>query len=152
MLWATVRFGSRGASGTICVLTFLAIWSAGHGYGPFSSTSPEENALSIQMFLIVTSLPLLLLAGVIEERSKGDLALRERDERISLAAESANLAFWTIDFERDESWMNDQGRACSALGAEEPVTLRVGSRSSSSGRSKSGRGSDRTRARHVAHL
>ena len=61
------------------------------------------------MFLIVMSVPLLLLAAVIEERSKGATALREREERISLAAESANLAFWTINFERKESWMSDQG-------------------------------------------
>jgi two-component system, LuxR family, sensor kinase FixL len=122
LIWAAVRFGSRGASGAICVLTFLAIWGAGHGYGPFSSRSPEENALAIQMFLIVTSVPLLLLAGVIEERSSGAMALREREERITLAAESANLAFWTINFERDESWMNDQGCAMFGFGVGEPLT------------------------------
>jgi len=49
-----------------------------------------------QMFLIVMSVPLLLLAALVEERSKGVLTLREREERISLAAESANLAFWSI--------------------------------------------------------
>src|SRR6266480_4207631 len=107
LIWAAVRFGSRGASAAICTLTFLAIWSAGHGYGPFSTRSAEENALSIQMFLIVMSVPLLLLAAVIEERSKGALTLRQREERISLAAESANLAFWTIDFERKKAWMSD---------------------------------------------
>src|SRR6266478_5801046 len=53
LIWAAVRFGSRGASAAICTVTFLAIWSAGHGYGPFSTRSAEENALSIQMFLIV---------------------------------------------------------------------------------------------------
>src|SRR6266403_2151933 len=111
LLWAAVRFGSRGASAAICTLTFLAIWSAGHGYGPFSTRSAEENALSIQMCLIVMSVPLLLLAAVIEERGKGEITLREREERISLAAESADLAFWTIDFERKESWMSDKGRA-----------------------------------------
>jgi len=111
LIWAAVRFGSRGASAAICTLTFLAIWSAGHRYGPFSTRSAEENALSIQMFLIVMSVPLLLLAGVIEERSKGATTLREREERISLAAESANLAFWSINFERRESWMSDKGRA-----------------------------------------
>jgi two-component system, LuxR family, sensor kinase FixL len=111
LIWAAVRFGSRGASAAICTLTFLAIWSAGHGYGPFSTRSAEENALSIQMFLIVISVPLLLLAGLIEERSKGATTLREREERISLAAESANLAFWSINFERKESWMSDKGRA-----------------------------------------
>src|SRR5882724_8323952 len=122
LIWAAVRFGSRGASAAICTLTFLAIWSAGHGYGPFSTRSAEENALSIQMFLIVMSVPLLLLAGVIEERRKGELTLREREERVSLAAESADLAFWTIDFERKEAWMSEKGRAIFNFGSDEPLS------------------------------
>src|SRR5207302_8108025 len=122
LLWAAVRFGSRGASAAICTLTFLAIWSAGHGYGPFSTRSAEENALSIQMFLIVMSVRLLLLAAVIEERSKGALTLREREERVSLAAESADLAFWTIDFEGKETWMSEKGRAIFNFGSDEPLS------------------------------
>jgi PAS domain S-box-containing protein len=122
LIWAAVRFGSRGASAAICALTFLAIWSAGHGYGPFSTRSPEENALSIQMFLIVMSIPLLLLAAVIEERSKGVAELREREERISLAADSANLALWSLDFERNESWMSDKGRAIFNFGPDEDLS------------------------------
>src|SRR4029077_5034264 len=122
LIWAAVRFGSRGASAAICTLTFLAIWSAGHGYGPFSTRSAEENALSIQMFLIVMSVPLMLLAAVIEERSEGETTLREREERIILAAESANLAFWTINFERKESWMSDNGRAIFNFAPDEPLS------------------------------
>src|SRR5438552_3872952 len=122
LIWAAVRFGSRGASAAICALTLLAIWSAGHGYGPFSTRSAEENALSIQMFLIVMSVPLLLLAGVIEERSKGETTLREREERISLAAESANLVFWSINFERKKSWMSDKGRAIFNFGPDEHLS------------------------------
>jgi len=74
------------------------------------------------MFLIVMSVPLLLLAGVIEERSKGETTLREREERISLAAESANLAFWSINFERKESWMSDKGRAIFNFGPDEHLS------------------------------
>src|SRR5437762_7961779 len=122
LIWAAVRFGSRGASAAICTLTFLAIWSAGHGYGPFSTRSAEENALSIQMFLIVMSVPLLLLAALVEERSKVVLTLREREERISLAAQSGNLAFWTIDFERKKAWMSDKGRAIFNFGLDEPLS------------------------------
>jgi two-component system sensor kinase FixL len=125
LIWAAVRFGSRGASAAICTLTFLAIWSAGHGYGPFSTRSAEENALSIQMFLIVMSVPLLLLAAVIEERSKGALTLHEREERISLAAESADLAFWTIDFERKEAWMSEKGRAIFNFRSDEPLSRQL---------------------------
>jgi len=122
LLWIAVRFGSRGASAAICTVGFLAIWSAGHGYGPFSTRSAEENALSIQMFLIVMSVPLLFLASVIEELGKGEMTLRGREERMSLAAESANLAFWTIDFERKESWMSDKGRAIFNFAPEEALS------------------------------
>src|SRR6266446_5075893 len=122
LIWAAVRFGSRGASAAICTVGFLAIWSAGHGYGPFSTRSAEENALSIQMFLIVMSVPLLFLASVIEERGKGEMTLRGREERMSLAAESANLAFWTINFERKESWMSDKGRAIFNFAPDEALS------------------------------
>ncbi len=122
LLWIAVRFGSRGASAAICTVGFLAIWSAGHGYGPFSTGSAEENALSIQMFLIVMSVPLLFLASVIEERGKGEMTLRGREERMSLAAESANLAFWTINFERKESWMSDKGRAIFNFAPDEALS------------------------------
>jgi PAS domain S-box-containing protein len=122
LLWIAVRFGSRGASAAICTVGFLAIWSAGHGYGPFSTRSAEENALSIQMFLIVMSVPLLFLASVIEERGKGEMTLRGREERMSLAAESANLAFWTINFERKQSWMSDKGRAIFNFAPDEALS------------------------------
>ena len=122
LLWIAVRFGSRGASAAICTVGFLAIWSAGHGYGPFSTRSAAENALSLQMFLIVMSVPLLFLASVIEERGKGEMTLRGREQRMSLAAESANLAFWTINFERKESWMSDKGRAIFNFAPDEALS------------------------------
>src|SRR5205085_732327 len=122
IIWAAVRFGSRGASAAICTLALLAVWSAGQGYGPFSTRSAAENVLSIQMFLIVMAVPLLLLAGVIEERGRGGITLREREERFSLAAESANLAFWAINFARKESWMSDNGRAIFNFGPDEQLS------------------------------
>src|SRR5205814_2962156 len=68
VLWAAFRFGSFGASTAISIITFVAIWSAARGHGPFSAGSAEQSALEIQIFLIVLSVPLLFLAGVIEER------------------------------------------------------------------------------------
>ena len=37
--------------------------------------------------------------------------LRDSEERMSLAAEAANLGMWVWDAERDEVWMTDKGRA-----------------------------------------
>ena len=67
LIWAAVRFGALGASAAISIIGFLAIWSASHGHGPFSGETPEQNALSIQIFLIVLAIPLLFLATVMEE-------------------------------------------------------------------------------------
>src|SRR5207244_7562349 len=49
----------------------------------------------------------------------GATTLRDREERISVAAESANLAFWSINFERKESWMSDKARAIFNFGRDE---------------------------------
>jgi len=67
LIWAAVRFGALGASAAISIIGFLAIWNASHGNGPFSGETPEQNALSIQIFLIVLAIPLLFLATVMEE-------------------------------------------------------------------------------------
>jgi len=68
LLWATLRFGSRGTATAILTIAFLAIWSAAHGHGPFTAESPEENARSIQLFLTAMTIPFLFLGAVIEER------------------------------------------------------------------------------------
>ena len=122
LLWAAVRFGTRGAATAIAAVAFLAILGAANGHGPFSQKTTEENALFVQLFLIFRALPLLFVAALIEERAEVLEALREREERISLATEAANLALWTVDFERGESWMNEKGRALYHLARDQPLT------------------------------
>jgi signal transduction histidine kinase len=122
LLWAAVRFGTRGAATAIMAVALLAILGAAHGHGPFSHKSAEQNALFVQLFLIFRSLPLLFVAALIEERAEVLQALRVREERISLAAESANLALWTVDFERGESWISEKGRALYELGPREQLS------------------------------
>jgi PAS domain-containing protein len=122
LLWAAVRFGTRGATAATVAVTFLAIWGVAHGHGPFSENSAEENALYVQLFLIFMSVPLLFLAALIEERNKTVEALRERDERIRLAAESANVALWTINYTRRESWMSEKGRELYGFTPEERLS------------------------------
>lgn len=72
LLWAALRLGSRVTTNAVLIITFLAIWSAAHGHGPFTGESPEENARAIQMFLIVIAIPMLFLTAGIEERRAAD--------------------------------------------------------------------------------
>jgi C4-dicarboxylate-specific signal transduction histidine kinase len=59
------------------VVTFEAIWGAMHGRGPFLLQSPAENALALQMFLIVTGTPLMFLSVLLEDENRSHQALRE---------------------------------------------------------------------------
>jgi signal transduction histidine kinase len=68
MLWAAVRFGPRGASGAILMVSIMALAGAIEGRAPFAAASPEHTILSLQMFLAVLSAPFLVLAAVVMER------------------------------------------------------------------------------------
>jgi two-component system sensor kinase FixL len=94
LLWAAVRFSSLGASSAISIVGFLAIWSGSHGHGPFSGGTAEQNALSIQIFLIALTIPILFLATVIEERAVGETELRESEERFRIVADAAPVLIW----------------------------------------------------------
>jgi PAS domain S-box-containing protein len=72
LFWAMFRFGPRATSAAVLIVTFLAIWSSAHGHGPFTKESAEINARSIQMFLIVMAVPIMLLAAGIQERRKAE--------------------------------------------------------------------------------
>src|SRR4030095_14484469 len=72
LLWAVFRFGARVTSAAILIVTFLAIWSSAHGHGPFTNESVEISARSMQKFLIVMAVPIMLLAAGIQERRKAE--------------------------------------------------------------------------------
>ena len=80
LIWAALRFGLGGISAAMLVVTFEAIWGAMHGHGPFLQQSPAENALALQMFLIVTGTPLMFLSVLLEDEKRSQQALREVEE------------------------------------------------------------------------
>jgi signal transduction histidine kinase len=51
------------------------------------------------------------IAGIAIERQRQQETLLQREARISLAAESADLAFWSLYPEQNEFWMSEKGRA-----------------------------------------
>ena len=71
LLWAAVRFGPAGSASAIATMVLVTIWGAVHGLGPFTGGTPQDTARDLQLFLIAASVPLLLLAVVLEERARG---------------------------------------------------------------------------------
>ncbi|HZI88714.1 MAG TPA: MASE1 domain-containing protein [Pyrinomonadaceae bacterium] len=81
LLWATIRFGPRGFSLALITVSVVTIWGAIHGLGPFASQSAEMSALSVQIFLILSSMPLLFLAALINEREQAQKLARQNSEQ-----------------------------------------------------------------------
>jgi signal transduction histidine kinase len=67
ILWATMRFGEKGASGAILIVTVVLIWRTLKGASLFVGADPETNVLTLQLFLAGLSVPLLLLGAAIDE-------------------------------------------------------------------------------------
>ena len=110
LIWAALRFGLAGISVSMLIITFQAIWGTMRGHGPFLAQTPIENALALQLFLLVTATPLMLLAVVIEEERRSKEALRESANLMGLAADAGNLAMWVWDVSGNKVWMTEPGR------------------------------------------
>jgi signal transduction histidine kinase len=80
LIWAAVRLGPLGTSTSLLAIVFFASWGVVHEEGPFVKTSPMESAVAIQLFLIMLSIPLLMLAAVLSERERA-IARQRRMER-----------------------------------------------------------------------
>jgi two-component system sensor kinase FixL len=61
------------------------------------------------------------IAGIAIERQRSQETLREREARIKLAAESADLAFWVIYPRQKTAWMSDKGRAIYGFDSDQPL-------------------------------
>src|SRR5213082_3708043 len=118
-LWADYRELAKSCGLRACWSTPI-ISSQGEVLGSFAmyrqerrGPNPEETRLTE----IATH-----IAGIAIERQQGHSMLREREARISLAAESADLAFWVLYPEQNTAWMSEKGRAMYGFTPHEPLT------------------------------
>jgi signal transduction histidine kinase len=78
LLWAAVRLGTVGTTSALALLVVTTIWGTVHGMGPFTGGAPQDTARDLQLFLVAASLPLLLLAVALEERSRVEREAHEQ--------------------------------------------------------------------------
>ena len=104
LLWAALRLGLKGVSTSIVVITYLSIWGASHGRGPFAEQGPLNNVLSLQLFLFFAAIPFMFLAVLVEGQKRAQQALineearlRESEERFRLAAQGGKMFAYEWD-------------------------------------------------------
>lgn len=90
LIWATVRFGQRGATGASAFVSLVAVVVTALGHGPFMSGRLQERLFSMQAYMIIVVVTLLVLGALTEERMRAVEALRRsldaREEFLSIAS------------------------------------------------------------------
>ena len=82
LIWAGLRFGQRGATLALTVVTGVTIWNTRNNGGPFHFDSITHSILSTQLFIAVATVTALCVAAVVSERER--LASRLEDSRTEL--------------------------------------------------------------------
>jgi PAS domain S-box-containing protein len=121
LLYAAVRFGPAGVSSALCMVAAFATWNAEHGRGPFSTETPGGDILSLQLFLCVTSIPLLCVAVLLRERQRVAASLREATAQLA-RTESFSLVMVTR-IGLDGRWLKVPPTLCNLLGYSEEELL-----------------------------
>jgi len=101
LLWAAIRFGPRGICSAVFIITLLAIWNAINGRGPFTTNTPADNVLSLQLFLVSISIPTMMLGFILSERKEMVSELEESELRLREMAENITSVFWMEDIDRN---------------------------------------------------
>jgi PAS domain S-box-containing protein len=109
LMWAAVRLGVGGTGLALLIVSGIALVNAYAGHGPFIHQAPDVNVFSLQIFLTGISIPLMLLAALVEERWRAEVSLKRTSEQAKLAlAEresqlglAAGVGSFTIDYAAD---------------------------------------------------
>jgi PAS domain S-box-containing protein len=125
ILWAATRFGEKGASGAILVVTVALLWLALNRSSLFVAGDPERNVLALQVFLIGLAIPVLLLGAAIDEVRRAEAATRESEERMRFAAASANIGLWYFERTTGRLWATVHCRALLGLPPDAPLDRNV---------------------------
>ena len=89
LIWATLRFGQRGATLALAITAIITIWNTTHYAGPFHFESITRSVLSTQLFVAVSALSTLCLAAVVTERELFATRLSASRSRLLSASDNA---------------------------------------------------------------
>ena len=88
LIWAGLRFGQRGATLALALVTGVAIWSTRNATGPFFFHSITHSILSAQLFIAVATMSALCVAAIVSERERFAAGLAESRTALLRAADS----------------------------------------------------------------
>jgi integral membrane sensor domain MASE1 len=97
VIWAALRFGQRGATLVVFIISGIAIWGTSQGMGPFSLETKNDSLILLQTFMAVVSLTGLILAAATLERRKAADALRQKADDLATLNDSSKTFLDTFE-------------------------------------------------------
>jgi signal transduction histidine kinase len=77
ILWGAVRFGEKGASTAILILTVVSIWMTLNGHSPFLADTAEKSVVALQLFLFGIAIPAILFSAAVDELRTSEQTTRK---------------------------------------------------------------------------
>jgi PAS domain S-box-containing protein len=83
LLWAVIRFSGPGLSFALLWTTVLLVSATLRGEGPFAEAPAADVVVSVQLLIAVTAVPMMLIAGLIEQYRAEHRALVDVEQQNS---------------------------------------------------------------------
>lgn len=84
LVWAAFRFGRKGATLAICIVSAIAILGSVYGISSFIRSTLYESLLLLQAFISSITVTTLVLSAVISERQHAQVALQKLNQELEL--------------------------------------------------------------------
>jgi PAS domain S-box-containing protein len=120
---AAVRLGSWGAGTSFMACALIATWGTVQGLGPFAAGSPSENALAIELFLIIAWVPVMALTTLTEDRTRAQSNARQSEEQLDIVLDAAQLGRWDWDIAQQRLEWSDITRRMYGVPLDVPVSM-----------------------------
>ena len=98
LVWASLRFGPRGAATGTVLVSAVAIAYTSRGTGPFAGGSLQESLVFLQIFVAIFAVTFLTLGAAVFERLREQKAriLAQKAEHAARAADKAKSDFVAV--------------------------------------------------------
>ena len=122
VIWAALRFGSRGASLMTLTIAFVAVSHTAHGAGPFIAASASVTLFGSACYLAVVAVTgLTLAAAVAHEREQATATLQQREAQLRVALDAARMGIWAWSTSENRLVWDDTLRQLYGLAPGETV-------------------------------
>jgi len=122
---AAIRLGPWGAGASFMACALTATWGTVQGLGPFAAGSPGENALAIELFLIIAWVPVMALTTLTEDRTRAQSNARQSEEQLEIVLDAAQLGRWDWDIAQQRLEWSDITRRMYGVPLDVPVSMEM---------------------------